>query len=160
MDKTLAMKLLEGKRIPFQAVSYEPALRDATRIATAIGVPPGQLFKTLVVLKPEGSAVSLKAMLVMIPADRQLDPKKLAKAAGVKKAKIATQAEAERLTGLQVGGISALALLNRGFAIYLDESATEYEQVYVSAGQRGVNLKLRVDDLVQLTRARLADLSS
>lgn len=160
MEKTVAMKLLDGKHIVYQAVAYDPAMRDAVRIAMAIGVPPGQLFKTLVVPKPEGSNVSLKMMLVMIPGDRQLDLKKLAKAAGVKKAKIATQAEAERLTGLQVGGISALALLNKGFAVYLDASAREHEQIYVSAGQRGINLKLSVGDLVQLTRARLADLSS
>ena len=67
---------------------------------------------------------------------------------------MATHAEAEKMTGLQVGGISALALLNRGFAVYLDESARAYEQILVSAGQRGLDIKLAVADMVKVTNAR------
>jgi Cys-tRNA(Pro)/Cys-tRNA(Cys) deacylase len=95
----------------------------------------------------------------MLPADRQLDLKKLAKAMNVKKVAMATQREAEHLTGLQVGGISALALLNRGFAVFLDASAQAYEQIYISAGQRGLDIKLAVRDLVRVTKARFVDAS-
>jgi Cys-tRNA(Pro)/Cys-tRNA(Cys) deacylase len=72
---------------------------------------------------------------------------------------MASHSEAEALTGLQVGGISALALLNKGFVILLDESARAYEEVYVSGGQRGVDLKLKTADLVKVTRARVVDVS-
>jgi Cys-tRNA(Pro)/Cys-tRNA(Cys) deacylase len=157
MQKTIAMKLLEGKRIAYQAITYRPELRDAEAIAAEFGVPAAQVFKTLVVPAPQDAPRSLKPMLVMIPADRQLDLKKLAKVVKLKKVKMATHAEAESLTGLPVGGISALALLNRGFAAYLDCSAETHSEIYVSAGQRGVNLKLSVADLIQLTRARLVD---
>ncbi len=67
---------------------------------------------------------------------------------------MATHDEAESLTGLKVGGISALALLNRGFEVYLDEPARTLETVLVSAGQRGVNVELPVADLVRLTGAK------
>ena len=62
--------------------------------------------------------------------------------------------QAEKLTGLKVGGISALALLNRPFDVYIDESAASFEQIAISGGQRGVNLQLRVDNLLGLTGAQ------
>jgi Cys-tRNA(Pro)/Cys-tRNA(Cys) deacylase len=153
--KTNAMKLLEGKKVPYESYAYPANLREAQEVAAALDRPAGQVFKTLVLprLKPG------KPMLVMIPADRQLDLKKLAKAVGEKKLKMATQREAERLTGLQVGGISALALLNRGFDIYLDESALGYQQIIISAGQRGLQIRLAVSDLVKLSQARMVDAS-
>lgn len=156
MQKTLAMKLLEGKQIPYDPVSYPDELRDAELIAAELGVPAGQLFKTLVVAAPSSSA---KPMLVMVAADRQLNVKKLAKAIGMKKLKMASHQEAESLTGLEVGGISALMLINRGFDIFLDASAKEYEQIYISAGTRGLDVKLPVNDLVQVTGARFVEAS-
>ena len=67
---------------------------------------------------------------------------------------MATQNEAEKLTGLKAG-ISALSLLNRPFNVYLDESAQAFEQILVSGGQRGVDLQLRVSDLQQVTGAEV-----
>jgi Cys-tRNA(Pro)/Cys-tRNA(Cys) deacylase len=153
MEKTLAMRLLEGKKVPHEVTAYPDHMRDAVEIAAVLNVPPGQLFKTLVVLPPDGQP-GVKPMLVMVPADRQLDLKKLAKAVGAKKLKMATHEQAEELTGLQVGGISALALVQRPFTVYLDQSAKAYEQIYISAGQRGLDIKLPVAALVKLTRAR------
>jgi Cys-tRNA(Pro)/Cys-tRNA(Cys) deacylase len=149
MEKTLAMKVLEGKKVAYEAVVYPDTERDAVQVAQALGVSPSQVFKTLVVTRPSG-----KPLLVMLPADRQLDLKQLAKAVGEKKLKMATHSEAEELTGLQVGGISALALLHRPFAIYLDTAARDYEHIYISAGKRGINLKVGVKDLVKVTGAR------
>jgi Cys-tRNA(Pro)/Cys-tRNA(Cys) deacylase len=83
--------------------------------------------------------------------------KRFAAAIGEKKLSLAPHREAERLTGLKVGGISALALLNRGFDIYLDREATEQSHIYISAGRRGVNLCLPVTDLLRVTGARLVD---
>jgi len=149
--KTNAMKLLEGKNVPYESYTYPASLRDAQEVAAALDQPASQVFKTLVVPRPKPG----KPMLVMIPADRQLDLKKLARAVKQKKLKMATQREAEQLTGLQVGGISALALLNRGFDIYLDDSALAFEQIIISAGQRGLQIKLAVPDLVKLCQARI-----
>jgi Cys-tRNA(Pro)/Cys-tRNA(Cys) deacylase len=76
---------------------------------------------------------------------------------GEKKLRMASHQEAELLTGLQVGGISALALLTRPCITYIDPAARGHEQVYVSAGKRGINLKVGVNDLVDVTGARWLD---
>jgi Cys-tRNA(Pro)/Cys-tRNA(Cys) deacylase len=151
--KTTAMKLLEGKKIAYESYRYSPQLRDAQEVAAAVGWPADQVFKTLVVPRPRPA----KPILVMLPSNRQLDLKKLAKALGEKKLKMATHQEAERLTGLQVGGISALALLNRGFAVYLDQSAQAHDQIVISAGQKGLQIRLAVADLQGITNARVVD---
>jgi Cys-tRNA(Pro)/Cys-tRNA(Cys) deacylase len=70
-----------------------------------------------------------------------------------------TEREAEQLTGLQAGGISPLALINRGFQVVIDSTAQAYEQIHVSGGQRGLNIKLPVADLIKLTNARVAAIS-
>jgi Cys-tRNA(Pro)/Cys-tRNA(Cys) deacylase len=159
MDKTLAMRLLEGKKIAYEVMPYPDQMRDAVEIAGYLAIPAAQLFKTLVVLPPADLPMA-KPMLVMVPADKQLDLKKLAKAVGAKKLKMASHEQAEQMTGLQVGGIAALALVQRPFRIYLDNSARQFEQIYVSAGQRGLDLKLAVKDLVKVTQARLIEASS
>lgn len=157
-DKTLAMKVLEGKKVPYEVIPYPNHMRDAEEIALVLGVPAGQVFKTLVVLPPGNSGRAAKPLLVIIPADRQLNLKKVAQTVDAKKVQMASHKEAEAMTGLQVGGISALALLNKGFVVYLDASAQGYEQIYVSAGQKGLDVKLKVVDLEKVTGARLADL--
>lgn len=158
-NKTLAMKVLDGREIPYEVVAYPNSMRDAEAIAQELGVPPGQVFKTLVVLPPEGHGRKAKPILAVIPANRQLNLKKLAKLLGVKKAKMATHREAESLTGLQVGGISPLALLNKGFDIYLDTAAREQAEIYVSAGQRGLQIKVNAADLVKVTGAKWGEIS-
>jgi len=149
-QKTLAMRLLEGKKVPYEVITYPNTERDATAVAHHLGVPPAQVFKTLVVIRERG-----KPILVMIPADRQLDLKLLAKELNEKKLQMATHQEAEKLTRLQVGGISPLALLNRGFQITIDAAAREHEAIYVSAGEKGINLKVGVADLLRVTGARI-----
>jgi Cys-tRNA(Pro)/Cys-tRNA(Cys) deacylase len=151
VEKTLAMRLLDGKKVPYEVVTFPDDMHDAEAIAALLGVPAASVYKTLVVLPPEPGQ---KPLLVMIPANRKLDLKRLATGLRAKKVRMATHREAEEMTGLQVGGISALALLNRGFGVYLDESAKEREDIYVSAGKRGINLKVPVADVIKLTHAR------
>ena len=156
MEKTQAMRALEGKRIPYEALAYPDDMRDALEIALILNQPPGEVFKTLVVMPPEGSK---KPLLVMLPSDAQLDLKKLAAAVGTKKIKMASQREAEELTGLQVGGISAVTLLNKGFAVYIDRAAVRLDRICVSAGKRGLQLWLAAADLIKLTGARPIDVT-
>jgi Cys-tRNA(Pro)/Cys-tRNA(Cys) deacylase len=78
---------------------------------------------------------------------------------GEKKLSLPTEREAEQITGLQAGGISPLALLNRGFQVVIDETAGLFDQIHVSAGERGLNLRLSPQDLIELTRASQADIS-
>jgi Cys-tRNA(Pro)/Cys-tRNA(Cys) deacylase len=94
----------------------------------------------------------------VVPGDREVDLKALAKAIGEKKLVLPTEREAERLTGLQAGGISPLALLQRGFQTIIDQSAQTQAEIYISGGQRGFNIRLRAGDLITLTNARLASI--
>jgi Cys-tRNA(Pro)/Cys-tRNA(Cys) deacylase len=96
-----------------------------------------------------------RQLLVAVPGDGEVDPRLLARSLGVKSVGMASQRDAERLTGLLVGGISPLALLGRPFEVYLDERAAALERLYINGGRRGVNLRLRMDDLVAITGARL-----
>jgi Cys-tRNA(Pro)/Cys-tRNA(Cys) deacylase len=153
-EKTQVMRILEGQKVPYEVLTYRPEERDAVRIAATLGMPSNEVFKTLVVIRQSG-----KPMLVMIPSDRQLDLKRLAKSVGEKKVKMATHREAEALTGLQVGGISALALLNRGFAVFADGSAESLETITVSAGQRGLQVRLAAADLLEISQAQIVDVA-
>jgi Cys-tRNA(Pro)/Cys-tRNA(Cys) deacylase len=151
-EKTNAMRMLEAQKIPFEIYTFDPDIHSAEGVAEALGLPTHQAYKTLVVVRPQG-----KPLLVLVAGDRELDLKRLARTVGEKKLRMASYKEAESLTGLQVGGISALALVNRGFEVYIDRAATELSHVLVSAGCRGVDLMLRVEDLIRITRARVIE---
>ena len=152
--KSQTMRLLEGQGVDYVVLTYDKSERDAETIAGLIGFPPGQVFKTLVVVRDKN-----KPILAMVPADRQLSLKKLAKQIGEKKVKMASHSQAEELTGLQVGGISPLALINRGFSIVLDNSAEEFKELVLSAGQRGLQIQLPVGGLIKVTGAQILDLT-
>jgi Cys-tRNA(Pro)/Cys-tRNA(Cys) deacylase len=149
--KTNAMRVLDQRKIAYEVHEYSPEIHSAVEAAQAMGRSPECVYKTLVVMRDTPRA---KPLLVMAPGDRELDLRVLAKSTGDKKLRMATQKEAESLTGLLVGGIGALALLNRGFEIWIDPAAQAHERICVNAGQRGINLELRVDDLMKVTGSR------
>jgi Cys-tRNA(Pro)/Cys-tRNA(Cys) deacylase len=144
------MRLLDRQRIPYAAFTYPETIHSAEEVAALLGVPASQVFKTLVVL-----ADGTRHLLVITPGDRELDMRLVAKAVGAKSAQMAPQREAERLTGLKVGGISPLALTGKPFEVYLDSSGAALEELYINGGQRGVNLRLRVADLLKVTGAKV-----
>ena len=149
-DKTLAMRALDGMGIDYKVIVFPATIHDARGVAESAGLPYSQVFKTLVARSPEASA---RPVLILVPADCNLDLRAAAHELSRKKLQMATQAEAERSTGLKVGGISALALLHKGFQVYLDRSAESLETFVVSAGQRGLNLQMRVEDFRRATGA-------
>lgn len=150
--KTNAMRALDAHHIPYDVFTYSDTIHSADEVADLLGVPHSRVFKTLVVLADGG-----RKLLVVTPGNRELDMRRVAKAVGAKSAQMAPQREAERLTGLKVGGISPLALLDKRFEVYLDAPAAKLEELYINGGQRGVNLKLRVADLVSMTGARVIE---
>lgn len=156
MVKTNAQRLLESKKIPYESKLYDDSgeFHSADDAARLIGARVEAVYKTLVVMRETPRA---KPLLVMVAADKEIDLRVLAKSVGEKKLRMATQKEAEQLTGLQVGGISALALLNRGFEICIDRPALGLAEIHISGGTRGLDLKLAVQDLIALTRARTVD---
>jgi Cys-tRNA(Pro)/Cys-tRNA(Cys) deacylase len=155
-NKLNSMRLLEQHGVPYEVVEFDDSMRDAELIAESLGIPPYMVYKTLVI-EPEGGG---KPLLVLIAADRRLDLKRLAQAAGAKKVRMAAHKDAEALTGLKVGGISALALTHKNWTVFVDRPASELQHILVSGGQRGVDLRVPVTDLLRVLRARLADIGN
>lgn len=153
-NKLNSMRLLEQHNVPYEVVEFPDTLRDAEEIAEVLGIPPYLIYKTLVA-DAEGSS---KPFLVMLAANRQLDLKRLAAVSGMKKVRMASHKDAEALTGLKVGGISALALTHKQWTVFLDQPATEQQYILVSGGQRGVDLRVPVLDLMRIIRARVAEI--
>lgn len=158
VDKLNSMRLLEQRDIPYEALHYPSEIRDAAEVAEALGVPYFTVYKTLVVqaVKDPGET---KPYIVLVPSELQLDLKKMALAAGVKKVKMASHSDAEALTGLQVGGISPLALMDKTWRVFLDQTATQLQHIVISAGQRGTQLRVPVTPLMSLLRPRIVDVS-
>jgi len=150
------MRWLEQRQIPYEVIEFDDSIHSAEGVAAFIGTSPEHVYKTLVVL-PEGKS---KPMLVMLAGDRSLDLKALAKAVGYKRVEMASHQMAEKLTGLKVGGISALALTAKNWPIYIDEAALALESLYMSAGQRGINLKVPVKPLIEALQIKVVACAS
>jgi Cys-tRNA(Pro)/Cys-tRNA(Cys) deacylase len=155
--KTLAMRILEGQNIPYEPCYYEVVDHlSAAEVAAALGLLPEQAFKTLVVLPTMPHA---KPILALVPGDAQLDLRKLGTACGEKKVQMASQREAERLTGLAKGGISPLVLLDRGFRIFVDETVILFDRIEISAGKVGIGVLVPVTGLLSVLNAQLVDIT-
>jgi Cys-tRNA(Pro)/Cys-tRNA(Cys) deacylase len=149
------MRVLDAKKIPYTAKVYDPegAFHSGAEAAALLAADPATVYKTLVVLRDDGS--HSKPMLVMVPVEAEVDLKRLASSVGAKKLRMARQREAEDLTGMQAGGISALGLKQPArFEILLDDTARALERIHVSAGARGIDLELAASDLLAVTSAK------
>lgn len=148
-------RFLDAKKIEYHAFDLPAEKLSAVEAAEILNVPGDIVYKTIVVLR-EGKG---KPILALVPGTKEVDPKALSKVVKEKKLRIASQREAESITGLLVGGISPLALVNRGFQVVVDESVLDCEEIYISGGQRGLNIRLTPKDLIDLVHANLAVIS-
>jgi len=142
-------RMLDGRKIPYQAFELPAEKLGAAETARLLGVPAELVYKTIVVKRERG-----KPILAVVPGPSEVDLKALARALGEKKLSLPTEREAEQMTGLQAGGISPLALLNKGFQVVMDVAAQAHEEIHISGGQRGLNIRMPVRALAELTRAR------
>ena len=147
-------RFLDSRKVKYTAHELPPEKLGAVEAADFMSVPHGQVFKTIVTRREKG-----KPVLVVVPGPRVVDLKLLAAFLGEKKMFLPTEREAEQLTGLQAGGISPLALINKGFHVVLDSAAQTFEQIYISGGQRGMDIQLGVEDLVKLVNAKVGAVS-
>ena len=120
--------------------------------AEKLGVPPGQVFKTLVV-----SLDKRELAVGVVPVSSMLSMKQIARAAGAKKAVMATPEEVERSTGYVLGGVSPLGQKKR-LRTFIDNSAMDQATIFISAGRRGLEIELSPADLARLLQAEFADL--
>ena len=153
--KTNAARLLDSLNITYELRAYEVDPEDLTAISVArkIGLPPEQVFKTLLAHTNDG-----EHLFAVIPGDTELDLKKLAHAAGAKKAELASLKEVEPLTGYIRGGVTVMAA-RKPFPAYADETIELHDVISVSAGQRGLQLLLAPADYLRAADATLADLT-
>ena len=150
-------RFLDSRKVPYKIFELPPEKLGALDVARLLDVDPDAVFKTIVVTrdKPTSSPQRKKPLLVLVPGTSEVDLKLLASTVGEKKVYLPTEREAEKLTGLQAGGISPLALINKGFQVVIDSSVQKYSEIHLSGGQRGLNILLPVDILVKLTNARV-----
>ena len=153
--KTNAARLLDQLSIPYELRAYEVDPNDLTAISVAhkIGLPPEQVFKTLVTVTSDK-----EHLFAIIPGDSELDLKKLAQAAGTRKAELASLKEVEPLTGYIRGGVTVLAA-KKPFRPFADETIELFDIISISAGQRGLQLLLAPADYLRAANATLADLT-
>jgi Cys-tRNA(Pro)/Cys-tRNA(Cys) deacylase len=148
-------RLLDSRKITYQAYETPAEKLSALEVAQFLDIPPDVVFKTIVVTREKGK----KPILAIIPGSGTVDLKLLAAFLVEKKVYLPTEREAEQITGLQAGGISPLALINKGFQVVIDSIAQSYSEIHVSGGRRGLNIKLSVPDLIKLTNARVSSIS-
>lgn len=148
-------RLLDSKKIRYTAFETPKEKLGALETADLLGVEPASVFKTIVITRDKPK----KPVLAVVPGTQNVDLKAVAIALAEKKVYLPTEREAEELTGLQAGGISPLALINKGFQVILDISAKTFEEMHVSGGQRGLNIRLPVKDLAELTKAAFAPIT-
>ncbi len=154
-SKTNAARFLDGLGISYELCPYEVDPDDLTAISVAkkIGMPAEQVFKTLLAHTNAGEHV-----FAVIPGDAELDLKKLAHAAGAKKAELASLKEVEPLTGYIRGGVTVMAAC-KPFPAFADETIELFDVISVSAGQRGLQLVLSPADYLRASAATIADLT-
>lgn len=154
LNKTNAARLLDKAKIHYELVPYEVDENNlaATHIADQLGENIKQVFKTLV-LHGEKSGY----FVCVIPGDDEVDLKKAAKIAGAKKADLIPMKELLPLTGYIRGGCSPIGM-KKPFPTFIHESALNFDYIYVSAGQRGLQFKISPQDLINYVKATLADL--
>jgi Cys-tRNA(Pro)/Cys-tRNA(Cys) deacylase len=153
--KTNGARILESLGIPFELREYEvdPDDLSALTVAKKVGMPPEQVFKTLLTTGGPGVYV-----FAVIPGDAELDFKKLARAAVLRKAEMAPLKEVQPLTGYIRGGVTVFGA-KKAYPVFVDETIILFDQISVSAGARGTQLILTPDAYLRAAEAETADLT-
>lgn len=147
-------RFLDSRKTPYTAFELPAEKLGALEAAQFLNAPPGQVFKTIVVKREKG-----KPVLAVVPGPHVVDLKLLAAFLGEKKMYLPGEREAEQMTGLQAGGISPLALIHKGFQVVIASSARDWGEIYISGGQRGLNIRIGAVELASLVNARFGEIS-
>lgn len=153
--KTIAARILDSLGIEYELRAYEvnEDELDAITVARKVDMPPEATFKTLVARGDRSGVV-----MACIPGDQELDLKKLASVTGCKKIDLVQVKEILGLTGYIRGGVSPLGSKKK-YPLFIDETVILHDRISVSAGQRGLQMILAPQDLIDASEARLADLT-
>ena len=153
---TPAIDLLKKQRAEHRVHSYQHDPKAASyglEAAEKLGLEPARVFKTLLAATEKG-----ELLVAVVPVAGSLDLKALASAVGAKKAEMADPQAAQRSTGYLLGGISPLGQKKR-LRTFIDQSASQWPSIYVSAGRRGLEVELSASVLAELTAGQFAELA-
>lgn len=156
MEKTNASRILERLKIPFTLIEYkvDPDHLEASHVAEELGQDISTVFKTLVL---HGDKTGY--FVCVIQGDKEVDLKKAAKISGNKKAAMIPMKELLPLTGYIRGGCTAIGM-KKNFPVFLDENAANLDFFHISAGKRGMQIKLNPVDYIKVTSATLGDIKA
>lgn len=154
INKTNVARLLDTAKVKYALIPYEVDESDlsAVHVAAQLGEDVDRVFKTIV-LHGDKSGY----FVCVVPGEHEIDLKKAAKVSGNKKCELLPMKELLPTTGYIRGGCSPIGM-KKHFPTYLDESAVDFDYIYVSAGQRGLQVRLAPGDLLREARAEYADL--
>ncbi len=154
INKTNAARLLDRGKIAYELVPYEVDENNlaATHVAEQLGENIDQVFKTLV-LRGDKHGI----FVCVIPGDKEVDLKKAAKMSGNKSAEMIAMKELLPTTGYIRGGCSPIGM-KKNFPVYIQECCMSYDYIYISAGQRGLQIKIAPADLIGFVSAQLGDM--
>jgi len=153
--KTNAVRALEKLAIAYELRDYtvDPDGLGAEKVAQQVGLPPEQVFKTLVV---RGDRVGV--LLAVVPADSELDLKALARLSGDRRVELVPLKEVQGLTGYIRGGVTALAC-KKNYPVFADQQIRVHDRIAVSAGMRGLQIVLAPDDYLRAVNATVGTIA-
>lgn len=152
--KTNAMRILDSKKKQYQLMTYDnqDGKIDGVSVAQKIDRNPSEVYKTLV-----AHGNSQQIYVFIIPVEAELDLKKAAKAAGEKKIEMIAVKDIQKFTGYIRGGCSPVGM-KKLYPTFIDIQASKLENIIVSGGKIGVQMEIRVDDLVEVIQAKAEDI--
>lgn len=155
MNKTNVVRILDRLQVAYEVRTYEVDEADlsAGHVADLVGLPADQVFKTLVARTDQREVV-----LACVPGALELDMKALGVAAGAKRVELVPLKEVQGLTGYIRGGVSPLGT-RKDFRVFLDETAILWDEISISAGQRGMQILMAPDDLIRATNAVVCEIA-
>lgn len=154
IEKTNAARLLDRAKVAYELIPYEVDENDlaATRVAESLGEPIERVYKTLVLRGDRNGHI-----VCVVQGDKEVDLKLAAKVSGNKSAALIPMKELLPTTGYIRGGCTPIGMKKR-FPTFIDESVLEFDYIYISAGQRGLQLRLNPQDLIAFVGAEIAPL--
>lgn len=152
--KTNAMRILDQEHVAYESIFLEGVVDSALHVAELVGEEPGRIFKTLVTVGQSG-----QHFVFMVPSDRELDLKKAARAAGEKTIRLTPINGLFALTGYIHGGCSPIGM-KKAFATFIDQSASDHEDIYFSGGRPGCQIKMSVTALAAVVGLESADIAA
>jgi len=158
MGKTMVMRALEAKGVPYTYHKHARKQYTAEGVAEDLNIPVGWVVKAMIVKRESSPRSNRDFALVVVPGDRQLSLKKVAEALGEKDVAMALERDVQRVTGFQVGAVSVVGFRRKDITAFVDQGVLALEQAFISSGRPDAGLALEPQDLLRaIENAQVGD---